>query len=98
MSPVQVAGLEVLMIMEQLSESRKASEQLRLQLMDRDPAQVQQWFPEWFETKTVKVTTTQEADSLITYEMGGGSLGEDPCGVDETEDRGGVCTGEHSGR
>lgn len=73
MSPVQVAALEVLMILEQLVESRKNNEQLRLSLMDRDPTRVQQWFPEWFEAKTVSVTTAEEADSLISYELGGGA-------------------------
>lgn len=61
------------MILEQLTESRKANEQLRLSLMDRDPAVVRQWFPEWFETKTVTVTTAEEAESLLDFELGGGA-------------------------
>ena len=73
MSQVQVAGLEVLMILEQLTESRQANEQLRLSLMDRDPAVVRQWFPEWFDTKTVTVTTAEEAESLLDFELGGGA-------------------------
>ena len=73
MSQVQVAGLEILMILEQIKASKIENQQFRLSLMDRDPDKVKTWFPEWFSSETVTVASEEEADRLVSFELGGGA-------------------------
>lgn len=73
MSRVQVAALEILIILEQIAKARAEQQQLKLALMGRDPDLVRLWFPEWFPEQQVSIRSSEEVEQVVEHDLAGGS-------------------------